>query len=98
MEFVRSEFPGVKIILNNANLGFAGGYNKALKEVHADCYVLLNSDVEVTANWIQPVIEVMEKNKQVAACQPKIKSCGRRRGIHRQIRLPVLQGKNFLHT
>ncbi len=72
--FLRQHFPQVKVILNNSNLGFAGGYNEALKQVQSKYYVLLNSDVEVTENWIQPVIELMEKNPRVAACQPKIKS------------------------
>ncbi|MCP4441191.1 MAG: glycosyltransferase family 2 protein [Aureispira sp.] len=55
------------------NYGFAQGYNLALKQVEADYYILLNSDVEVSPNWIQPVIDLMEKDPQVAACQPKIK-------------------------
>ncbi len=72
MEFLRERFPEVKIVLNKSNLGFAGGYNEALKHVSADYYILLNSDIEVTANWIQPVISCMEKDKRIAACQPKI--------------------------
>lgn len=55
------------------NYGFAGGYNVALQQVKADYYILLNSDVEVSENWIQPVIDLMEEDPQVAACQPKIK-------------------------
>jgi GT2 family glycosyltransferase len=71
---LREKFPEVKIILNRSNLGFAGGYNEALKQVKSEYYILLNSDVEVTENWIQPVIELMEKDKRIAACQPKIRS------------------------
>jgi len=74
VSFLRQHFPEVKIILNKTNLGFAGGYNEALQQVKADYYVLLNSDVEVTDNWIGPVIELMEKDKNIAACQPKIRS------------------------
>ena len=48
------------------------GYNKALKKIDSDYYILLNSDVEVTANWIEPVIELMENDKKIAACQPKL--------------------------
>ncbi|MDE3145687.1 MAG: glycosyltransferase family 2 protein [Bacteroidota bacterium] len=72
--FVRSNFPSVEIILNTQNDGFAGGYNWALQHVSADYYVLLNSDVEVTSNWIEPVIELMETDEKVAACQPKLLS------------------------
>lgn len=55
------------------NYGFAGGYNVALRQIHADYYVLLNSDVEVSADWIRPIIELMEKDPQIAACQPKVR-------------------------
>src|SRR5690349_7824084 len=68
------DFPGVKQILNSKNLGFAEGYNEALKKVDADYFILLNSDVEVTEGWIKPVIEMMEKDASIAACQPKILS------------------------
>src|SRR5437762_9950592 len=53
---LKNEFPSVKILENKKNFGFAGGYNEALKLVDADYYVLLNSDVEVTSNWIKTVI------------------------------------------
>ena len=59
---------------NPFNEGFAGGYNWALKRVEADYYILLNSDVAVTPGWIEPVIDLMEKDPQVAACQPKLLS------------------------
>ena len=71
--FVKANYPSVQIISNPSNEGFAKGYNSALKFVEADIYVLLNSDVEVTPDWINPVVEVM-KNPEVAACQPKILS------------------------
>jgi len=70
--FIQQSFPSIKIIQNAENYGFAGGYNEALKKVEADYYVLLNSDVEVTPNWIQPIIDLMESDKTIAACQPKI--------------------------
>ncbi|MCX6273952.1 MAG: glycosyltransferase family 2 protein [Bacteroidetes bacterium] len=73
-EVLRKEFPSVKQIINRENFGFAGGYNEALKHVEADYFVLLNSDVEVTPDWISPVIKMMEKDKSIAACQPKILS------------------------
>ncbi len=72
--FLQQNFPTVQIIKNDQNYGFAGGYNKVLERVEADYYVLLNSDVEVTPNWIKPVIALMESDPTIAAAQPKIKS------------------------
>src|SRR6476620_2625564 len=60
--FVRANFPSVPVIENNGNFGYAEGYNLALKQVQSEFYVLLNSDVEVTANWIEPVIQLMESD------------------------------------
>lgn len=74
VDFVETNYPQVKIISNAVNSGFAGGYNQVLERVTADYYVLLNSDVEVTPNWIQPVIDLMESDAQIAAAQPKVKS------------------------
>ncbi|MEI2749614.1 MAG: glycosyltransferase family 2 protein [Ferruginibacter sp.] len=70
--FLQEYFPQVSIIKNHSNEGFAKGYNTALKQVQSDYYVLLNSDVEVTPGWIEPVIELMESDEQIAACQPKL--------------------------
>jgi len=74
VEFLKEIFPEVKIILNDTNGGFAKGYNDALKKVEAKYYVLLNSDIEVTQNWINPVIKLMESDENIAACQPKLLS------------------------
>jgi len=73
LAFVKEYYPTIRIISNSENYGFAGGYNKVLEQVDADYYVLLNSDVEVTENWIEPVIEMMERNNYAAA-QPKIRA------------------------
>ncbi len=70
--FLQQNYPQITIIQNSSNEGFAKGYNTALRQVQADYYVLLNSDVEVTPNWIGPVIELMEWDKSIAACQPKL--------------------------
>jgi GT2 family glycosyltransferase len=70
--FVKKHFPEVIIIQNTSNNGFAGGYNVALKQINAEYYVLLNSDVEVTEHWLEPTIALMDSNKNIAACQPKI--------------------------
>lgn len=72
IDFLKLTFPQVKIILNPSNDGFAKGYNLALKQIKATYYVLLNSDVEVTENWITPIINLLDKNENIAACQPKI--------------------------
>jgi GT2 family glycosyltransferase len=74
IDFLKKNYPGIKILLSNTNEGFAKGYNSALKDVSADYYVLLNSDVQVTKNWIDPVISLMESDKKIAACQPKVLS------------------------
>ena len=74
IELLEEEFKDVKIIQNETNGGFATGYNVALRKIKADYYILLNSDIEVTANWINPVIELMESDNTIGACQPKIRS------------------------
>lgn len=70
--FLQESYPQVSIIQNGGNFGFAKGYNTALNQVKADYYVLLNSDVEVTPGWIEPIVELMESDMAIAACQPKI--------------------------
>lgn len=74
LQFLKENHPAVKVIELSENTGFAGGYNKALEQICADYYILLNTDVEVTSGWIEPVITFMDADKTVAACQPKIKS------------------------
>ncbi len=72
--FLENNFPNIRLIQLPDNQGFAGGYNVALEQISAEYYVLLNSDVEVTYNWVQPIIDLMDTNRLIAACQPKIKS------------------------
>ncbi|MBX2922495.1 MAG: glycosyltransferase family 2 protein [Chitinophagaceae bacterium] len=72
--FVAQHYPGILLLQNKTNEGFAKGYNTALKQVDARYYILLNSDVEVPPGWIEPVIDLMERNKSIGACQPKIRS------------------------
>lgn len=72
--FLAERYSLVTIIRNNENRGFAGGYNEALLHVKAEYYILLNSDIEVTENWIEPVIEMMDGDPTIGACQPKIRS------------------------
>ena len=70
--FVKENFSSVKIIENKANFGFAQGYNLALKKVEATIYALVNSDIEVTKNWLEPIIETFKTEKNTAIIQPKI--------------------------
>ena len=70
--FLQSYYPLIKVLELKKNYGFARGYNEALKNVEGDYYVLLNSDVEVVPAWIEPVIEMMEKDPLIGACQPKL--------------------------
>lgn len=73
LDFLAS-FNGIEVIQLDKNYGFAEGYNKALQKVQSDYYVLLNSDVEVTTSWLEPVIALMEEDHQIGACQPKVLS------------------------
>jgi len=73
ISFLRSKYPEIEIISLDKNYGFAGGYNKALKQVDAKYYVLLNSDVEVTENWLAPMVDLLDSDSSTVACQPKIK-------------------------
>ncbi len=72
VDYLRQNFPQVKIIYNTKNNGFAGGYNDGLKHIHADIYCLLNSDVEVTPKWIDPVLNLFKNDPKIAAVQPKV--------------------------
>ena len=74
LEMLRTHFPEVHLIVLEKNWGFAEGYNKALKHVDADYYLMLNSDIEVTHHWLTPMIEYMDNHPEVAACQPKLLS------------------------
>lgn len=69
---VQTNFPAINLVINDQNYGFAGGYNVGLKEIKADIYILLNSDIEVTPNWIEPIVDFLAKNDNCAGAQPKI--------------------------
>ena len=70
--FIRKMFPEVTVIQNEVNGGFAKGYNDALKQIDAEVYCLLNSDVEVTPNWLSPVMDTFTTMPEAAIIQPKI--------------------------
>ena len=74
LEMLRTRFPEVRIITLEKNWGFAEGYNKALAQIDAEYYLLLNSDIEVTHHWLTPMIEFLDAYADVAACQPKLLS------------------------
>jgi len=71
---MEKEFPNVRVIKLDKNYGFCGGYNRALAQVKAHYYILLNSDIEVTPNWLTPMLDILDRDKSIAAVQPKILS------------------------
>ena len=73
IEFLKTNFPDIELIHNAENGGFAKGYNEALQDVDSEFYVLLNSDIELTENWLEPLLETF-KDETVAGCQPKVLS------------------------
>ena len=74
LEMLAREFPSCRVIRLEQNWGFAEGYNRALQQIEAEYYLLLNSDIEVTHHWLTPLVEFMDVHPEVAACQPKLLS------------------------
>lgn len=74
VKFLNENYPSLRLIQLDKNYGFAEGYNQGLKQIDADIFVLLNSDVEVQPNWIEPIVSWMESENELAAVQPKILS------------------------
>ncbi|WP_348797392.1 glycosyltransferase family 2 protein [Flavobacterium adhaerens] len=72
ISFVKENYPTIKIVQNDTNSGFAGGYNEALQYIDADIYALVNSDIEVTENWLSPIIATFDNEPDTAIIQPKI--------------------------
>jgi riboflavin kinase/FMN adenylyltransferase len=72
VSFLQQHYPQVQVLDLQQNFGFAEGYNQALKQIQADIYVILNSDVEVTPGWIEPVLAAMQADPTIAIAQPKI--------------------------
>jgi len=79
LAIMTEKFLDIQTIVLEKNYGFAGGYNRALAQIKADYFVLLNSDVEVTPNWLEPLIKYLSENEDVAACQPKILSYNKKK-------------------
>ena len=72
--FLEKNYPEIELIVLPENLGYAGGYNEGLKSITTEYSILLNSDIEVTSGWIEPMLNIMEDDNTIAACQPKILS------------------------
>lgn len=72
IDFLKKEYPTIHLIQFTENYGFAGGYNEALKQLNSKYFLLLNSDVEVTPNWLPPLIECLDNDSSIACCMPKI--------------------------
>ena len=104
--FLKEHYPQLRIILNKENGGYARGYNEALAQIDAEYYVLLNSDIEVTPNWVKPVIDVMDADLSIAAAQPKLLAYARKDefeyagaagGFIDKYGYPFCQGRVFGH-
>lgn len=107
VEFIRRNFPAVEIIQLDSNYGFCGGYNRALRQIVADVYVLLNSDIEVTPHWLDALEEKLASDQSIAAVQPKILSyilknkfehAGAGGGFMDSLGYPYCRGRIFDHV
>lgn len=78
VSFIENNYPHIQTIVFSENKGFCKGYNAALNQIDADIFILLNSDVEVTPGWINPLIHLLDTNSSVGACQPKIKDLNKK--------------------
>jgi GT2 family glycosyltransferase len=106
VELLSTEYPSIRIIQNGENGGFSKGYNNALQQVNAEYYCLLNSDVEVTENWVEPIVAMLDNNPDIAVIQPKLLSyynknqfeyagaCG---GFMDYLGYPLCRGRVFLN-
>lgn len=104
--YMKAHFPHITLIQNPTNGGFATGYNQALQQVENEYYVLLNSDIEVGENWLEPLLELMDSDENIAACQPKMLSfadkayfeyAGAGGGFIDKFGYPFCRGRLFQH-
>lgn len=104
--FLAASYPSVEVIKLDKNYGFCEGYNRALQHIDSQYFVLLNSDVEVTANWLSPMIALLEGNRKIAVCQPKVLSydvpsqfeyAGAAGGLIDKFGFPFCRGRVFDH-
>ena len=106
-ELVREKFPSIELLTFYENHGFCGGYNRALAQVKAKYYVLLNSDIETTDGWLRPLIKTLEQRPEIAAVQPKIRAhyskgrfehAGAAGGYIDRLGYPFCRGRLFEHV
>lgn len=104
IDFLRNNYPQIELILLDQNYGFAEGYNRAIAQVDAEYVVLLNSDVEVTENWLTTLTDYMDSHPDIAACQPKVlayydkehfEHAGASGGFIDRYRFPYCRGRIF---
>ena len=107
VDWIIENHPDLELILNPKNYGFAGGYDAALKEISAKYFVLINSDLRLTENWLSPLINTLEENSSIAAIQPKVLSltepdkfeyAGAAGGFLDKWAYPFCRGRIFDHT
>lgn len=105
--FMEQHYPSIRLIKNSSNGGFAAGYNEALQQVDNEYYVLLNSDIEVGENWLEPLLSMMDSDPLIAACQPKLLSfadkayfeyAGAAGGFIDKFGYPFCRGRLFQHV
>lgn len=107
LNYLQVNYPEIEVIKNPKNLGYAGGYNHGLKEVKEEIYCLLNSDVQVTPNWIDPILKLFQEDGEIVAVQPKILSykeknkfefAGAAGGFLDNLGYPFCRGRVFFST
>jgi len=106
VDFLNKNFQNVQLVILEKNYGFAGGYNQGLKNLNFEYFLIVNSDIEVTPYWIDPLLDFLEKNPSFAACQPKIKSFNKKNefeyagaagGFIDNLGYPYCRGRIFDH-
>lgn len=107
ISILKKQFPSVRIITLEKNFGFCGGYNRSLKQVDAEYYIILNSDIEVTQGWLNAPVKLLDSNQSIAAVQPKILSwreknkfeyAGAAGGMIDTLGYPFCRGRVFDHV
>ena len=107
LQWLSTHYPTIRTVVNEKNYGFAEGYNIALKQIEAQYYCLLNSDIEVTPHWLDGIIEYMDTHAEIGICQPKLLSyCERQKfeyagaggGFIDKFGYPFCRGRIFSHT
>jgi GT2 family glycosyltransferase len=85
VQYLQDNFPEIKLILLKENYGYAEGYNKAIAQLEHKYVVLINSDIEVSKNWLEPLIQQMDSDSNMAACQPKIRDFKQKEFLNMQV-------------